>query len=215
MTRLVIFDLDGTLLNTIGDLAVSCNSVLALRGLPQHSHEAYCGFVGNGVMRLVERALPEELRTPYTISAVRADFLRYYTENIDTYTKPYDGIVELVDELARRGVRIAVASNKFQVGTEKLMRIFFPNIPLAAVFGQRKGVPLKPDPAVVREILEMTGAEPQDVLYIGDSGIDMLTATAAGIRSVGVTWGFRTRKELFESGAKHVVDTPHEILELL
>ena len=95
-TDLVIFDLDGTLLDTIGDLAVACNAVLALRGLPQHSYEEYCHFVGNGIMRLVERALPEELRTPYTVAAVRADFVKYYTEHIDAYTKPYDGIPELV-----------------------------------------------------------------------------------------------------------------------
>lgn len=157
-TDLVIFDLDGTLLDTIGDLAVACNAVLALRGLPQHSYEEYCHFVGNGIMRLVERALPEELRTPYTVAAVRADFVKYYTEHIDAYTKPYDGIPELVAGLVRRGVRIAVASNKFQAGTEKLVRLFFPDVPFAAVFGQREGVPLKPDPAVVEEILSLTGA---------------------------------------------------------
>jgi len=127
-TDLVIFDLDGTLLDTIGDLAVACNAVLALRGLPQHSYEEYCHFVGNGIMRLVERALPEELRTPYTVAAVRADFVKYYTEHIDAYTKPYDGIPELVAGLVRRGVRIAVASNKFQAGTEKLVRLFFPDV---------------------------------------------------------------------------------------
>ena len=140
-TGLVIFDLDGTLLNTIGDLAVACNAVLAMRGLPQHTYDEYCHFVGNGIMRLVERALPEELRTPYTVAAVRADFVKYYTEHIDVYTKPYEGIPELVAEIARRGIRIAVASNKFQAGTEKLIRLFFPGVEFAAVFGQREGVP--------------------------------------------------------------------------
>ena len=121
-TKLVIFDLDGTLLDTIGDLAVACNAVLALRGLPQHSYGEYCRFVGNGIMRLVERALPEELRTPENVALVRADFVRYYTEHIDRHTKPYAGIPELVEELRRRGVRLAVASNKFQAGTEKTRR---------------------------------------------------------------------------------------------
>ena len=204
-TGLVIFDLDGTLLNTIGDLAVACNAVLAMRGLPQHTYDEYCHFVGNGIMRLVERALPEELRTPYTVAAVRADFVKYYTEHIDVYTKPYEGIPELVAEIVRRGVRIAVASNKFQTGTEKLIRLFFPGVEFAAVFGQREGVPLKPDPAVVGEIL----------LYVGDSGVDMQTAAAAGVRSVGVTWGFRERTELEEAGARHIVDNPAKILELL
>lgn len=214
-TELVIFDLDGTLLDTIGDLAVACNACLALRGLPQHSYEEYCRFVGNGVMRLVERALPESLRTPENVALVRADFVKYYTDHIDSYTKPYDGIPELLRELVRRGVRLAVASNKFQAGTEKLVARFFPSIPFVAVLGQRPDVPLKPDPAVVREILATTGVGPERALYVGDSGIDMLTAAAAGVRSVGVTWGFRAREELVEAGACHLVDRAGSIAELL
>lgn len=214
-TELVIFDLDGTLLDTIGDLAVACNAVLALRGLPQHTYDEYCRFVGNGIMRLVERALPEELRIPDTVAAVRADFVKYYTEHIDTRTKPYAGIPELVAGLVRRGVRMAVASNKFQAGTEKLVRLFFPDVAFAAVLGQRVGVPLKPDPAVVEEILALTGVAKGRVLYVGDSGVDMQTAAAAGVRSVGVTWGFRERRELEQTGAEHIVDVPGEILNLL
>ena len=178
MTRLAIFDLDGTLLNTIGDLAVSCNAVLALRGLPQHSYEDYCRFVGNGIMRLVERALPEALRTPYTVDAVRRDFVAYYLAHIDEHTLPYEGIPELLAELQRRGVRLAVASNKFQAGTEKLIGRYFPDIRF-------------------------------------DVGVDMQTAAAAGVRSAGVTWGFRTRAELEQSGARHIVDRPAELLGLL
>lgn len=214
-TRLVIFDLDGTLLDTIGDLAVACNAVLALRGLPQHSYEEYCTYVGNGIMRLVERALPDELRTAENVALVRADFVRYYTEHIDTYTKPYDGIAELLRELVRRGVQVAVASNKFQAGTEKLIRLFFPKIPFAVVFGQRPGVPLKPDPAVVNEILALTGVAADEAFYAGDSGIDIQTAAAAGVRSVGVTWGFRSREELVGAGADHLADRASEILGLL
>jgi len=214
-TELVIFDLDGTLLDTIGDLAVACNAVLALRGLPQHSYEEYCHFVGNGIMRLVERALPEPLRTPGNVALVRADFVKYYTEHIDAHTRPYAGIPRLVAELGRRGVRMAVASNKFQAGTEKLVRLFFPETEFAAVFGQRPGVPLKPDPAVVEEILSLTGVARERVLYVGDSGVDIETAAAAGVRSVGVTWGFRGRQELVEAGARHIVDRPEEIPALL
>ena len=169
-TKLMIFDLDGTLLDTIGDLAACCDHVLAARGLPLHTYEEYCGFVGNGVMRLVERALPEELRTPETVAAVRADFVAYYTEHIDRFTRPYEGIPELLRELVQRGVRLAVASNKFQIGTEKLVRIYFPSIRFDAVFGQRPGVPLKPDPQVVREILADTDAESGAVLYAGPDG---------------------------------------------
>lgn len=213
--ELVIFDLDGTLLDTIGDLAVATNAVLERRGLPLHSYEEYCGFVGNGIMRLVERALPEELRTTELVAAVRADFVAYYTEHIDFLTKPYDGIAELVAELVRRGIRLAVASNKFQAGTEKLIARFFPGVEFAAVLGQREGVPLKPSPAIVEEILASTGAARERVLYVGDSGVDMQTAAAAGIRSAGVTWGFRDRAELIAAGAQHLVDHPAELIDLL
>lgn len=214
-TRLVIFDLDGTLLDTIGDLAVACNTVLALRGLPQHSYAEYCGFVGNGIMRLVERALPEPLRTPENVALARADFVRYYTEHINTYTRPYKGIPALLAELTRRGVRLAVASNKFQAGTEKLVARFFPDIRFAAVLGQREGVPLKPDPAVAEEILALTGIARREALFVGDSGIDILTAKAAGIRSAGVAWGFRARAELEEAGADHIVERAEELLAIL
>lgn len=214
-TELVIFDLDGTLLDTIGDLAAACNVVLERRGLPQHTYAEYCHFVGNGIMRLVERALPEELRTPEYVADVRADFIEYYTAHIDILTKPYAGIAELVAELTRRGVRMAVASNKFQAGTEKLIRRYFPAEAFDVVFGQRPGVPLKPDPAVVGEILALTGTVPERVLYVGDSGVDMETAAAAGVRSAGVTWGFRDRAELDSAGARHIVDRPAELLELL
>ncbi len=213
--KLAIFDLDGTLLDTIGDLAVACNAMLALRGLPQHSCEEYRGFVGSGIMRLVERALPEPLRTPFTIEAARRDFVSYYIEHIDCYTKPYEGVTSLLEELSRRGVMLAVASNKFQAGTEKLVGRYFPTVRFAAVLGQRPDVPLKPDPAVVHEILATTDVAPGETLYIGDSGIDMLTAAAAGVRSVGVTWGFRRREELAEAGACHIVDRAGEILGLL
>lgn len=214
-TRLVIFDLDGTLLNTIGDLAVAANAMLALRGLPQHDYDAYCRMVGSGIMRLVERALPEPLRTPFTVQAARADFLRYYTDHIDTYTAPYDGITALLDELHRRGILLAVASNKFQIGTAKLISRFFPDLPFAAVLGQREGVPLKPDPQIDLDCLKAAGVAPEEALHVGDSGIDMLTAHAAGIRSVGVTWGFRARTELEDAQADRIIDRPGALLELL
>lgn len=214
-TELVIFDLDGTLLNTIGDLAAACNAVLARRGLPQHTYETYCHFVGNGILRLVERALPERLRTPETVAAVRADFVAYYTAHIDLRTTPYDGIPQLLAALSARGVRLAVASNKFQAGTEKLIRRFFPSVPFAAVLGQRPGVPLKPDPAVVEEILVRTGVARERVLYVGDSGIDIETAKAAGVRAAGVTWGFRDCAELLAAGARHLAEHPSELLALV
>ncbi len=214
-TELAIFDLDGTLVDSIGDLAVACNTALALRGLPQHSYEAYCGFVGNGIMRLVERALPEPLRSPENVALVRADFVAYYTDHLDVRTEPYPGIPELLAELVRRGVKLAVASNKFQAGTEKVIRSFFPDIRFEAVLGQREGVPLKPDPAVAEEILTLTGIPREQALFVGDSAIDILTAQAAGIRSAGVTWGFRQRAELEEAGADRIIDRADQLLGLL
>ncbi len=214
-TELVIFDLDGTLLDTIGDLAAASNHMLRLRGLAEHTLDDYRRFVGNGILRLVERALPEALRTPAAVQAARADFLALYIDHIDLETRPYAGIPALLEELARRGIRLAVASNKFQAGTEKLVRRFFPAIPFVAVLGQRPDVPLKPDPAVVREILTQCGVPAEKTLYVGDSGIDIETARAAGVRSVGVTWGFRSRTELEAAGADRLADRAEAILEAL
>lgn len=211
---LIIFDLDGTLLNTIGDLAEAANVMLRKRNLPQHTYEEYCTFVGNGIMRLVERALPEEQRTAERVAAAREDFLSYYIDHIDRKTKPYEGIVQLLNDLQAEGVSLAVASNKFQAGTRKLIQRFFPEIRWVAVYGQRPNVPLKPDPAVVEEILSEVKIPRERVLYVGDSGVDIETAHRAGIKAVGVTWGFRSRSELEAAGADRIVDRAEEILSL-
>ena len=194
MVKLAIFDLDGTLLNTIGDLAASCDAVLWQNGLPQHTTDEYRQMVGCGI---------------------RQDFVAYYTNHIDLHTHPYEGIPQLIESLAERGVKIAVASNKFQAGTEQLIRSFFPDVEFVAVLGQREGIPLKPDPQIDREIIAAAGVEPSETMHIGDSGVDMQTARAAGIKAVGVTWGFRSREELEEGGADAIVDSPEQILELL
>ena len=213
--RLFIFDLDGTLLNTIGDLATACDHMLALRNLPQHTYEEYCSFVGNGIMRLVERALPEELRTPDYVAAARRDFVDFYIEHIDHKTVPYEGMVELLCDLQRDGAHLAVASNKFQAGTEKLIRKFFPTIDFVEICGNREGVPLKPDTALVDLILGKAGIERQNCYMIGDSGVDMQTAHNAGIRSVGVSWGFRSRKELEQLSPDAIADNIKELREIL
>ena len=211
---LIIFDLDGTLLNTIGDLAEAANVMLRKRNLPQHTYEEYCTFVGNGIMRLVERALPEELRTAESVAAARQDFLNYYFAHIDQKTKPYEGIVQLLNDLQAAGVSLAVASNKFQAGTGELIHRFFPEIGWVAVYGQRPDVPLKPDPAVVEEILSGVNIPRERVLYVGDSGVDIETAHRAGIKAGGVRWGFRSRSELVAAGADRIVDRAEEILSL-
>ena len=213
--KLVIFDLDGTLLNTIGDLAAGCDEMLRQRGLPTHSFEDYCSFVGNGIMRLVERALPEELRTPEYVAAARRDFVNYYIDHIDLHTHPYEGIVELVEELAAQGCRLAIASNKFQAGTEKLIKKFFPTIDFVMVCGNREGVPLKPDTALVDMILDAAQVERSRCIMVGDSAVDILTAERAEIHSVGVSWGFRSRTELQEAGAEYIADSVAELRTIL
>lgn len=213
--RLFIFDLDGTLLNTIGDLATACDHMLALRGLPQHTYEEYCSFVGNGIMRLVERALPEELRTAEYVAEARKDFVDFYIEHIDHKTVPYEGMVELLGDLQRDGARLAVASNKFQAGTEKLIRKFFPEIDFVEICGNREGVPLKPDTALVDMIIAKAGVERKACTMVGDSGVDMQTAHNAGIRSVGVSWGFRSRKELEQLAPDAIADNIKELREIL
>ena len=213
--QLIIFDLDGTLLNTIGDLAVGCDHMLSLRGLPTHSYEEYCTFVGNGIMRLVERALPEELRTEEYVKAARRDFVEFYIDNIDNHTVPYEGMVELVEQLQTKGAKLAVASNKFQAGTEKLIRKFFPTIEWVEICGNREGVPLKPDTALVDMIIEKAGVERKNCTMVGDSAVDIQTARNAAIRSVGVSWGFRSREELEQAGADHITDKVEELTTLL
>lgn len=213
--RLFIFDLDGTLLNTIGDLAVGCDHMLTMRGLPTHTYEEYCSFVGNGIMRLVERALPEELRTPEYVAAARKDFVDFYIEHIDHKTVPYDGMVELLCDLQRDGAHLAVASNKFQAGTEKLIRKFFPTIDFVEICGNREGVPLKPDTALIELILEKAGIARQNCYMIGDSGVDMQTASNASIHGIGVSWGFRSREELEMYSPHAIVDSVEELREIL
>ena len=210
--EIVIFDLDGTLLNTIGDLAASVDYVMRSRNLPEHTDAEYRQMVGGGIKRLVERALPAELSAneAYVEECV-AQFRRYYVDNIDRHTVPYEGMHDLLHRLRREGVQVAVASNKFQHGTDRLVAKFFGDVDFVAVEGNREGVPLKPDPAIVNNILAKAGVERSRAVMIGDSGIDIRTATAAEIDSIGVAWGFRFANELYHAGAKRVVTTAAEL----
>ena len=213
--KLAIFDLDGTLLDTIGDLAEACNYMLSLRGLGSHTREEYAKMVGNGILNLVKRALPEELRSEEYVMAARADFLDFYTSNIDRYTHPYDGIREVLHTLQAEGWSLAVASNKFDEGTQKLVHTIFPEVAFKAVYGNKEGFPLKPDAALLQLIMEECGAVAESTVMIGDSGVDIQTAKNGGVRSIGCTWGFRPRTELEEFGADHIIDNPSEILQIL
>lgn len=215
MKKLVIFDLDGTLLDTVEDLAAACNYILVEAGYPPHQKDAYRQFVGNGISKLIERAVPAEARNPQHLEELRSRFIERYTANIDRLTRPYDGIQELLAGLHAKGIRLAVASNKFQDGTAALVSRFFPDIPFVAVFGQRQGIPTKPDPTVIDEIIGIAGATRAETLYVGDSDVDMITAVNAGVESVGVVWGFRGEKELIASGAGHIAFTPADIIGMV
>lgn len=213
---LVIFDLDGTLLNTIGDLAASVDYVMRSRNLPEHSDAEYRQMVGGGIKRLVERALPASLAAneAYVEECV-AQFRRYYVENIDRHTHPYEGMPALLHRLQRCGVKVAVASNKFQHGTERLVAKFFSDIEFVAIEGNRDGAPLKPDPQIVRNIMDIADVPDERTIMVGDSDIDIRTAAAAGIASVGVAWGFRFAEELYDAGATKVASTISELEEIL
>ena len=213
---IVIFDLDGTLLNTIGDLAASVDYVMRSRNLPEHTDAEYRQMVGGGIRRLVERALPEELaKSEAYVDECVTQFRRYYVDNIDRHTVPYEGMCELLRDLQRAGVKLAVASNKFQHGTDRLVSKFFGNIDFVAVEGNREGAPLKPDPQIVTGILSRTGIAKGRAVMIGDSGIDIRTAQAAGIDAIGVAWGFRFAEELYEAGAERVVSQVEELRQYL
>ena len=213
--RLVIFDLDGTLLNTIEDLGRAANYALEQHGYATLSLASYPFFVGNGVKRLIERVLPEDVRNADTVTALLKDFKEYYDEHNTDYTRPYDGIAELLDELHGRGVALAVASNKYQKAVDAIIAHYFGHIPFVAVMGQNEGIPVKPDPSIVFNILLEARVPKSEVLYVGDSGVDMETARRACVDSVGVTWGFRPEKELNEYHAGMIVNRPADILAVV
>lgn len=213
--RLAIFDLDGTLLNTIADLATATNQALDACGFPTHPIEAYPFFVGNGINKLFERALPAEARTEENVLRIRAHFLPYYDEHNADLSRPYPSIPQLLENLQAAGIQVAVASNKYHRATEKLIRHYFPTIRFAAILGQREGVPIKPHPQIVEDILALVPASKEEVIYIGDSGVDMQTAHNAGVESIGVTWGFRPREELLQNSPTHLADTAEEIENII
>ncbi|MBQ6748674.1 MAG: HAD family hydrolase [Paludibacteraceae bacterium] len=228
-----IFDLDGTLLNTIDDLGYACNHALEQLGYPTFPIAEYPAKVGNGVNNLIRRALPENERTEENILRARAYFIPYYNEHNCDYTKPYDGIPALLAELKRRGCRLAVASNKYQAATEKIVAHFFPGI-FDVVLGERDGVPRKPDPQIVKDIIERLSANDSErsdsncglsvptvcqsvgrSLYLGDSLVDKETAANAGVPFVACSWGFVPKDKLQQAGCERIIDRPGQLLDYL
>lgn len=212
MKKLVILDLDGTLLNTIADLGNACNYALKQNGYSEHSLSSYNYMVGNGVRRLIERAAPDA--NPEQIEILLKDFLSYYDEHCTDCTKPYPGIPDLLKNLSNDGVKLAVASNKYQSAVDKIVNHFFGDIEFVAIRGEQPDCPKKPDPSVIFDILSKSPTPKSDVLMVGDSAVDMETARRACIESVGVTWGFRPVSELRTAYADHIVSDPTEILDI-
>ncbi len=212
--RAVLFDLDGTLLYTLDDIARAANRVLEKRGFPPHPVEAYRLFIGHGPRTLIQRVLPEKERRPETVDACTGEFLEAYDADWPGTTKPFDGIPDLLRFLEDRGLRLAVLSNKAHMFTVKGVERFFPGCDFEVVLGYQDGLPLKPDPAGALRIAESMDLSPEHFMYVGDSPTDMKTARGAGMYPVGVLWGLRGESELKAAGAELIVSHPSQIAAL-
>ena len=213
--KAVIFDLDGTLLDTIEDLGDSTNSMLKKHGYPVHDLKAYKYFVGNGMRNLVLRALPEDKRDNISVDQGLIEMQSEYAKRWADKTRPYPGIPALLDALTEKGVKLAVLSNKLDRFSNDIVKKLLPDWSFYPVYGEREGVPIKPDPAGALEIARILGISPEEFLYLGDTGIDMKTAVSAGMCAIGVLWGFRTAEELVKNGANMLIADPLEVLKML
>ena len=207
----VLFDLDGTLLDTLGDLHLGVNITLENHGYPQRTLEEVRAFVGNGARQLMQLALPEG--TPEAqVEAILAEYLEWYRVHFCVTAAPYAGVKAVVDALIEKGVKVAVVSNKPDATTKKLAEMFFPGLP---AFGQRDDIPKKPAPEMVWNAMAVLGVTAAEAVYVGDSEVDVATARNAGVPLVAVSWGFRTVEQLVEAGAQTIVHTPEELLAAL
>lgn len=213
MKNLIIFDLDGTLLDTRTDIAAACNHALRSCGYPERRLDEYNMLVGRGIYNLFRQALPEEARTDENVMRMKDFFVPYYDEHIADSTLPYPGIMDMLENLSEAGVKFAVASNKYQSGTEALVTRFFRKHEFVAVFGQRDGFPIKPDPAIVADAMAaLPGVTADRTVYCGDSDVDMQTGINAGVRTIGVSWGFRSREELEAYRPWLIAEKPEDIV---
>ncbi|NCC50648.1 MAG: HAD family hydrolase [Spartobacteria bacterium] len=213
-TDAIIFDLDGTLLNTIEDLADAINHALGLLGLDlRHTPEACKQFVGHGVRVMVERALPPDRRDAATLNTCVNAVREEYARNWNRKTRLYHGIPELLDALTQTGMPMCILTNKPEANARQIADHYFARWPFAIVRGAREDTPLKPDPAASLDIADALGVTPAACLHVGDSAVDMRTARAAGMFAVGVTWGFRGREEIAAAGADAIIDDPADVLQ--
>jgi phosphoglycolate phosphatase len=209
-----IFDLDGTLINSLRDIGEAMNRTLSTMGFPVHAMEKYNYFVGEGVRQLVQRALPADQQSDATITTFLAAYRADYGQHWHDHTAPYPGIPALLEALVERRIPIGVLSNKPDAVTRLCVEHFFPHVPFIAVAGQKEDVPRKPDPAAAWAIAEGMNVPPERCVFIGDTATDMQTAVAAGMFPAGVTWGFRPRTELLDTGARLIADQPEALLGL-
>lgn len=215
MKKLYIFDLDGTLVNSIYDLADAMNSVLGKYGYPVHDTEKYKYFVGDGTLKLVERAIPESERTEEKIASLHSEFSEEYTKRAVEKTRPYDGIVQLLNKLKESGCLLSVASNKPDKFSRFIVETLFGTEIFDMISGKKEGVPTKPAPDIVFDIMKRLGVSAENTVMAGDSNVDVFTAHNAGLKCIGCTWGFRGRRELTEAGADMIADNPAEICDLI
>lgn len=208
----IIFDLDGTLLDTLTDLAVSVNCVLIDAGYPVHPVDAYRNFVGDGAAMLIERVLPQEERSAQNVQALLKRFLEIYSHSWRVNTRPYPGVPSMLDQLTSKGIPMAVLSNKPHDLTLECVNTLLPRWRFGAILGERTGIPRKPDPAGAHQISRDLGVAAAQFAFLGDSAVDMRTAAAAGMFPVGALWGFQSEQQLREAGAKALIREPIEIL---
>jgi phosphoglycolate phosphatase len=213
--RAVLFDLDGTLLDTLADIAISADAVLVRFGFPAHGTHAYRRFVGEGLQMLFTRALPPGKAEAGLLAECGAAFREVYEQNWNRFTAPYEGIEELLDALEARSLKMAVLSNKPDRFTRLCVKEYFPGGSFQAVLGQRDGHPRKPDPAAAGEIARLLDVPPAEFVYVGDTPTDVETAQGAGMLPVGVRWGFRPAEELVAAGAKAILERPIQLVDCL
>jgi phosphoglycolate phosphatase len=215
MYKGIIFDLDGTLADTLADIANSMNRVLQARGYPVHQAEDYKYLIGRGLENLVTTSLPKESRLPSIIAGCLASLIEDYRDNCLVHTNLYPGIESLLFRLQDMGIKLAVFSNKADDLTKIIVQSLMPDIRFGKIVGARPDYPKKPDPSGARLISNYLDIEPGQMIYLGDSDVDMLTARGAGMLAVGVLWGFRTKEELLANGADHLLSDPFELMALL